>query len=102
MRDAVEFLTDPPLEGWGLRVGYRVLQAGAVATLPPRLRRILCLRPGPGAIEATRGLMWSLRWAMGASPSWKLALIRVGAPVPDDLFRQPLPTEVPGATGRPA
>lgn len=102
MRDAVEFLTDPPLEGAGLKVGYRVLQAGAVATLPPRLRRVLCLRAGPGAIEATRGIVASLRWAMGSSPSWHLALIRVGAPVPENLFRQPLPVDVRGATGRPA
>lgn len=102
MRDAVDFLTAPPLEGIGLRTGYRVLQAGAVATLPSRLQRVLCVRHGPGAIEATRGLIWSMRWAMGASPSWNLALIRVGAPVPDDLFHQPLPDGTAGATGRPA
>lgn len=102
MRDAVQFLTDPPLEGFGLRAGYRVLQAGAVATLPPRIRRVLCLQDAPGAVEATRGLVWSLRWAMGASPSWNLALLRLGEPVPDGLFRQPLPVGELGATGRPA
>lgn len=100
MREAVEFLTAPPLEGFGLRSGYRVVQAGAVAILPARLRRILCVRRAPGAIESTRALVRSLRWAMGASPSWNLALLRTGAPVPEGLFRQPLPTG--GATGRPA
>ena len=37
--------------------------------------------------------MRSLRWALGSSPSWHLALVRAGAPVPDGLFRQPLPPE---------
>lgn len=102
MREAVEFLTAPPLEGRSLRVGYRILQAGAVATLPPRLRRVLCVRTGPGAIEGARGLMASVRWAMGSSPSWHLALMRSGAPVPEGLFRQPLPEGSVGATGHPA
>jgi hypothetical protein len=48
----------------------------------------------------------SLRWTLGSSPSWHLALVRAGAPVPPGLFRQPLQegaTEIMrGAnTGRP-
>ena len=35
----------------------------------------------------------ALRWALGSSPSWHIALVRSGAPVPDGLFRQPLPPE---------
>ncbi|NIR38145.1 MAG: hypothetical protein GWN79_13930 [Actinobacteria bacterium] len=34
-----------------------------------------------------------LRWSLGSSPTWNLALVRVGAPIPDGLFHQPLPTE---------
>lgn len=91
MAETVAFLTDPPLEGFGLRIGYRILQAGAVATVPERLREVLHLEPFPGAREATRSLIASLRWALGSSPSWQLALIRAGATVPEGLFRQPLP-----------
>jgi hypothetical protein len=47
----------------------------------------------PGAIIATRLLIRFLRWALGSSPSWKLALVRVGAEIPPGLFRQPLPTD---------
>lgn len=102
MEAAVEFLTAPPLAGIGLRVGYRIMQAGAVATLPSRLADVLGVGHAPGAIEAAVAMVASLRWALGPSPSWHLALIRVGAPVPAGLFRQPRPTERLGATGRPA
>lgn len=93
MAGAVSFLTDPPLEGVGLKIGYRILQAGAVATIPERLRDVLCIESFPGAQEATRSLIAPLRWALGSSPSWHLALIRTGAPVPEGLFRQRLPVD---------
>ena len=35
----------------------------------------------------------ALRWALGSSPSWHISLVRAGAPIPDGLFRQPLPPE---------
>lgn len=100
MDEAVEFLTDPPLEGAGLRIGYRLMQDAAVATLPPRMRVVLGLDQRPGAIPLGRALIGGLRWALGASPSWKLALVRSGAEVPEGMFRQPLPNGVRGATGR--
>lgn len=93
MAEAVAFLTDPPLDGPGVRLGYRILQAGAVATIPERLRDVLHVESFPGAREATRSLIASLRWALGSSPSWHLALIRTGSPVPDGLFRQRLPVD---------
>lgn len=102
MEDAVEFLGSPPLSGRGLRLGYAAIHAAAVATLPTRLRSVLGLSVRPGARPAGRSLVGSLRWALGASPSWHLALRRVGAEVPDGLFRQGRPGERVGATGRPA
>ncbi len=90
MRDAVDFLTDPPLEP-GIKIGYKVLLEAAVATIPIRLRSILGLTKVPGAVTAGRALTTGLRWALGSSPSWNLALIRCDAPVPGGLFKQPLP-----------
>lgn len=90
MEDAVDFLADPPLEP-GLRSGYKLLYEAAVATIPRRIRDVLGVTKMPGAILAGRMVVAGLRWALGASPSWHLALVRVGAPVPDGLFKQPLP-----------
>jgi uncharacterized protein (DUF2236 family) len=87
MRDAMEFLTDPPLDP-GLKLGYRVLLEAAVATVPARLREILGLTAVPGAITAGRLEIAALRWALGYSPSWQLALIRTGSLVPDGWFKQ--------------
>lgn len=100
MTEAVEFLAAPPLPGWGLRLGYTVIHAAAIATLPLRLRSVLGVSARPGAAAAGKRLAASLRWALGASPSWHLALVRVGAEVPSGLFRQPLPA--PAAVSRPA
>lgn len=101
MAEAVDFLVAPPLDGAGMRLGYRLLQAAAVATLPPRLRDILGVHRRVGAVPIGTALVGSLRWALGFSPSWKLALTRVGAPVPEELFRQPMPGQRAGSTGRP-
>jgi uncharacterized protein (DUF2236 family) len=99
LREAIDFLRRPPLP-WTLRIGYRVMFQAAVATVPPRLRSVLGLRRHLGAIVAGRLLSRFLRWALGDSPTWKLALIRVGAPVPGYArFRQPLPTEALEAWG---
>lgn len=92
MGDAVDFLGDPPLQP-GVKMGYTVLFEAAVATIPRRLRDILGVTRAPGAMAAGRALAAGLRWALGASPSWQLALIRVGADVPEGLFKQPLPVQ---------
>ena len=89
MADAVDFLVDPPLDP-GLKLGYKVLLEAAVATLPIRLRDILGVTRAPGALTAGRAVVSGLRWALGASPSWQLALVRVGAEVPEGKFKQPL------------
>lgn len=87
MDEAVQFLSDPPLEP-GLKLGYKVLLEAAVATLPRRLLAILGLTRTPGAISAGRVAITGLRWALGYSPSWKLALIRTGTPLPEGRFKR--------------
>jgi uncharacterized protein (DUF2236 family) len=87
MTKVVEFLTAPPLRP-GLKAGYLVLLDAAVATLPDRLQRILGLNPKPTAKIVGRAAVNSLRWALGYSPSWALALTRVGAELPVGLFRR--------------
>lgn len=67
--DAVRWLRRPPL---GRAVGpvYRVFFAGAVATLPPRYRRILGLRrPWWPAVTATRIGLWWMRALLGTESS---------------------------------
>ena len=90
MRSAVEFLADPPLHPVQ-RAGYRLLYMGAVAITPMRIRRILGVRAVVGGGPAGGAAVTALRWALGSSPSWRLALIRTGRPVPPGLFHQPLP-----------
>jgi uncharacterized protein (DUF2236 family) len=90
MRAAVDFLVDPPLDP-ALRVGYKVLMEAAVATMPVRLREILGVSRLPGSVALGRTAVAGLRWALGSSPSWYLALVRCSAPIPERRFRQGLP-----------
>jgi hypothetical protein len=86
----VEFLRDPPLP-LSVRVGYRLLFRAAVATIPPAVRENIGVSQARGAKEIGNAGVRSLRWALGSSPSWHLALVRTRAPVPKGRFRQPLP-----------
>ncbi len=95
MAEAVGFLRSPPLPAYARPV-YRVLFAAAVATLPGRLRDVLGLRRTPGALALGKAAVAVLRWNLGSSPSWHLALLRSGAPVPEGRFRQPLRARRPG------
>jgi uncharacterized protein (DUF2236 family) len=92
MREAVAFLREPPLDP-AVRFAYRVLASAAVPTIPPRIRRALGLRPRPGARYVGRGAMTAMRWALGASPRWRIALERTGAPIPEHRFKQKRPFE---------
>jgi uncharacterized protein (DUF2236 family) len=92
MRDAVDFLLDPPLDP-AVKIGYQVLASAAIATLPVRLRRVLGVKPRPGALQVGGVAMMGMRWALGASPRWRQALIRVGAPVDEGRFKQKQPFE---------
>jgi uncharacterized protein (DUF2236 family) len=88
----VEFLRSPPVPV-GPRLGYQLLLEAALRTIPPRLLAMTGL--GVSALRARIGAaaVTALRWALGSSPSWHVALVRAGAPVPRGLFRQPLPAQ---------
>jgi uncharacterized protein (DUF2236 family) len=88
--NATSFLRDPPLP-LGVKLGYRPLSDAAVSTIPPRITDILDLRSSRARSRMGGAVVRGLRWTLGSSPSWHLALVRVGAPVPRGLFRQPLP-----------
>jgi uncharacterized protein (DUF2236 family) len=97
MRDAVEFLRDPPLDP-AVKLAYQILASAAIATIPRRIRGTLGLRPRPGAVPIGRVAMTGMRWAMGASPRWRQALLRVDAPVDERRFKQKQPFETLRAT----
>ena len=86
---AVRFLRKPPLPR-PQRAGYELLLQGALATIPEPLRELLGLRPAPGADATGATMVKALRWALGPSPVWKLALERSGAEVPEGVFRREL------------
>ena len=89
---AITFLRHPPLPP-AIRAAYHVLLRAAVATLPSRIQQITGLPSRPGDRTAGRAAVTALRWALGSSPDWQLALARTGStPAPQARFRQPLPT----------
>lgn len=90
MDDAIGFLRNPPLPLVVLPA-YKTMGAAAAATVPPELRSILGLKKIPGAIAAGRSTSSFLRWSLGSSPAWHIALLRSGAEVPDGLFTRTLP-----------
>jgi hypothetical protein len=82
-------------------LSYRLLAGAAVGTLPERLRDVLDVRARRGAVPIGRASMRSLRWVLGYSPRWRVALLRAGAPVPEDRFKQKTPFEtIPRTTGQ--
>ena len=92
MVEAVRFLKHPPLSP-AVMLSYRLMARAAGATLPEQLREVLHVRPHRGAIPVGRASMRSLRWVLGYSPRWRVALLRAGAPVPEDRFKQKTPFE---------
>ena len=89
---AISFLRNPPLNP-PIRVGYRILFNAALTTIPNPLRTQLDLVPPRRSEQLGATTINALRWALGASPSWHLALVRCDAAVPSGLFRQPLPPQ---------
>jgi uncharacterized protein (DUF2236 family) len=92
MREAMEFLESPPLDPV-VRLGYALLAKAAIAIIPARLRDILEIDTTPGARAIGASSTAFLRWALGSSPRWRVSLIRVGADVPEHLFKQKAPFE---------
>lgn len=89
--NAISFLRNPPLS-LPIKLSYQRLFDAALTTIPTDIRRQLEVEPGKQADRIGRKATGALRWALGASPSWQLALVRCNAPIPAGLFRQPLPT----------
>lgn len=87
MREAVAFLADPPLDP-ALKLGYKILRDAALVTIPDRLLDVLGLQKPIGGLTLGRSAVTALRWALGYSPTWRLALIRCGDEVPTGLFKQ--------------
>ena len=88
--NALKFLREPPLPT-GVKLGYHLMFRAAVPTIQPSVRALIGLQPARGSEQVGRATVRALRWALGSSPSWHLALVRSGASVPGGLFRQPLP-----------
>lgn len=93
-RNAISFLRSPPLSP-PIKIAYRLLFNAALTTVPSDMRLQLGVEPGKRAGGIGRNATGALRWALGASPSWHLALVRCDATIPVGLFRQPLPSSGP-------
>lgn len=95
--DAVRFLRRPPLP-WPVLSVYRLLFRAAVATLPERALTVIGLRARPSDLHVGQATVKALRWALGASADWDLALQRTGASAPPGVrFRQPLRLRAPAS-----
>lgn len=90
--ETMEFLKKPPLPPL-IGVGYSALSKAAVSIMPERLGRILGVEASTGGEAIGRASVDFLRWALGSSPRWRISLIRVGAEVPEHLFKQKTPFE---------
>ena len=89
--EAIRFLRDPPLPP-SVRAGYRLLFRAATSTVPSRIRDIIGVPARPGDAVVGQAAVRAMRWALGGSPDWRLALLRTGTPPPAGVkFRQPLP-----------
>jgi uncharacterized protein (DUF2236 family) len=88
--EVVAFLRRPPVP-LGPGLGYRLLLDAALTTIPARLLGTMSLQASASRARIGAGALAALRWALGSSPSWHLALVRAGAAVPRGRFRQPLP-----------
>ena len=79
--DAIAFLSRAPLRQ-PTSSAYQMLYAGAVATIPRRLRQALGLKVRPAGRAAGRVATGILHTALGFSPAWAAALDRCDAPRP--------------------
>ena len=96
-RAAIDFLRNPPLPLL-VRFAYVFVFWAAAATLEPAMRARLGIRIPPGGIAVGKAMVGFLSWSLGYSPAWNVSLLRVGAPVPDGMFRQPIELRHPEAS----
>lgn len=87
---AIDFLRRPPLSPV-VQLSYRVLFDAALSTIPAEMRAQLNVDPPRRAEKVGKRSIGALRWALGASPAWQVALVRCGEPIPKGVFRQPVP-----------
>jgi uncharacterized protein (DUF2236 family) len=93
LEEAISFLQRPPLplEARGV---YAALFRAAVGTIPESVASILGVRARPGSIALGKRTVAFLRWSLGSSPSWWLALQRTAAEAPPSVtFLRPPPAE---------
>jgi uncharacterized protein (DUF2236 family) len=90
MVQTVAFLRNPPLPRAVVPV-YDLLFQAAAAIVPIRIAQILGVKRYVWARPTGDVLTRALRWSLGASPSWWLALERTGATPPSgvNFLRQP-------------
>lgn len=89
MKEVIDFLLDPPLPA-AQKAGYKALLGAAITTIPPRLLDVLGISSKPTYKPVGKAAVRTLRWAMGNSPSWNLAMLRSGVAIPDGMFKQEL------------
>jgi uncharacterized protein (DUF2236 family) len=93
MVQTVAFIRSPPLPR-SVLPAYQILFHAAASTVPSRLAAILGIGRYVWAQPSGRALTRMLRWSLGASPSWWLALERTGRAAPEDVtFRRAPPIE---------
>lgn len=91
MEQTVAFLRNPPLPPTVLPT-YGLLFHAAAATVPSRIAQILGVKRYLWARPTGAVLTKALRWSLGASPSWWLALQRTGGDQPQGVrFLRPPP-----------
>lgn len=67
VREAVRFIRNPPLRP-SMMPAYRIMFAGAVASIPREYRELLGLRrPFPGSVTATRLVLAAVRRVLGGT-----------------------------------
>ncbi len=91
---AIDFLRRPPLP-MAIRLPYRLLFNAAASTISPNIGETLGISVPPASRQVGRAGVAGLRWALGSSPSWHVALLRCGEAVPEGLFKQPPAGEPP-------
>ena len=80
-----------------IRDSYGLIRDGAASTLPARILDVLELDAPSGARAKGVAAVTGLRWALGYSPAWRLALARVGATAPPGIHFRSLVTPAPAS-----